>query len=544
VTERRKLPITVHTLEWNGANSAEMFHFCGDAFRTVYDHASLPVAAQVYDKLHDSWINVLPGQHIVRGIRGEFYPIDPDVLAETYASAPTSVYVIPPHSVAEECRRMRDRLFMIPPTENDAPAHHKVAVIAALDDLAERLDSAADGDAAPAPVPLLQQRTPANTCRYLAEALTTAKVSERTVTIAGVTVALGLLADRLDADAKAAAEAPEALRDANLAAVEARGETVRLAHVLREVITTFNPLSDHKGRVFGWQSRLALPDVFDRWDAVASTATGDVDEVAVTFEVPGGHLSLPAYLADIARTVEKTMNAKPVEPRSTVKVSDEEAATPAGEGAIADTSAHKSGPENTSPQATAAKPARAPVTSTFEADQLRAFIERGFDTHMQFGVLEADGTTTMLPCADWCYACKLEKAEAEVKRLRDGEEDGYGSTLDPTPGQWIWRWNQAGPGERLEVAEHIMREMSRADSCRDNGHTERLAELAHLQHVHRSMLTLADQLEGEHGRGADTADRIRTILYGTVDVSGTPAAEPVQPPAEPQASAVPGADDL
>jgi hypothetical protein len=270
VTERRKLPITVHTLEWDGTNSAEMFHFCGDAFRTVYDHASLPVAAQVYDKLHDSWINVLPGQHIVRGIRGEFYPIDPDVLAETYAPAPASVYVIPPHSVAEECRRMRDRLFMIPPTENDAPAHHKVAVIAALDDLAERLDSAADGDAAPAPA-VLRQRTPANTCRYLAETLTTAKVSERTVTIAGVTVALGLLADRLDADAKAAAEAPEALRDANLAAVEAHGETVRLAHVLRDVLATFNPLSDHNGRIFGWQSRLALPDDFDRWGAVADT---------------------------------------------------------------------------------------------------------------------------------------------------------------------------------------------------------------------------------------------------------------------------------
>lgn len=47
-----------------------------------------------------------------------------------------------------------------------------------------------------------------------------------------------------------------------------------------------------------------------------------------------------------------------------------------------------------------------------ESDNLRAFIERGFDTHMQFGLLNADGTTTMLPCADWCHACKVEKATA------------------------------------------------------------------------------------------------------------------------------------
>lgn len=53
-----------------------------------------------------------------------------------------------------------------------------------------------------------------------------------------------------------------------------------------------------------------------------------------------------------------------------------------------------------------------------EADRLRALIERGFDTHMQFGVTEPDGTTTMLPCADWCYACKLEKAEAERDSFR------------------------------------------------------------------------------------------------------------------------------
>lgn len=47
-----------------------------------------------------------------------------------------------------------------------------------------------------------------------------------------------------------------------------------------------------------------------------------------------------------------------------------------------------------------------------------AFIERGMDTHMKFSVVKPDGTTEELPCADWCYACRVEKAEAAVERAR------------------------------------------------------------------------------------------------------------------------------
>lgn len=58
-------------------------------------------------------------------------------------------------------------------------------------------------------------------------------------------------------------------------------------------------------------------------------------------------------------------------------------------------------------------------TEQAEADVKKwlAFIERGMDTHMSFGVINPDGTTEQLPCADWCYACRLEHAEAEAERL-------------------------------------------------------------------------------------------------------------------------------
>lgn len=53
-----------------------------------------------------------------------------------------------------------------------------------------------------------------------------------------------------------------------------------------------------------------------------------------------------------------------------------------------------------------------------EVTRWLAFIERGMTTHMQFSVLRDDGTTEQLPCADWCHACRVEKAEAAIARAR------------------------------------------------------------------------------------------------------------------------------
>lgn len=41
-------------------------------------------AGQVYDELHDTWINVKPGQWIVRGAKGEFYPCDDETFHWKY----------------------------------------------------------------------------------------------------------------------------------------------------------------------------------------------------------------------------------------------------------------------------------------------------------------------------------------------------------------------------------------------------------------------------------------------------------------------------
>lgn len=93
VTMRRKRPVTVRTLLWTGLNQEEMTEFCGGAFRVIA--ATGPggpgqdskITAEVFDELHSTWVGVYTGHHVVRGVRGEFYPIDEAVLNETYEPA-------------------------------------------------------------------------------------------------------------------------------------------------------------------------------------------------------------------------------------------------------------------------------------------------------------------------------------------------------------------------------------------------------------------------------------------------------------------------
>jgi len=90
VTRYRKNPVEVDTIQWTGSNEQELVKFTGHRFEAISaEHrAEKPdITAQVYDKLHDTWVGVKTGQHIVRGVQGEFYPIAEDVLAETYTPA-------------------------------------------------------------------------------------------------------------------------------------------------------------------------------------------------------------------------------------------------------------------------------------------------------------------------------------------------------------------------------------------------------------------------------------------------------------------------
>lgn len=82
----RKRPVVVEAIQWTGRNEQELRDWTGGKFETIpyTDRVDPEINAEVYDKLHSTWVGVKTGQSVLRGVRGEFYPIDESVLAETY----------------------------------------------------------------------------------------------------------------------------------------------------------------------------------------------------------------------------------------------------------------------------------------------------------------------------------------------------------------------------------------------------------------------------------------------------------------------------
>ena len=88
-----KKPVTVDARQWTGDNFDEIVVFTGrDLFIVLgeEDRANSDdpdCSASVFDKLHSTWVGVMDGQWIIRGVKGEFYPCDAEVFAETYEPA-------------------------------------------------------------------------------------------------------------------------------------------------------------------------------------------------------------------------------------------------------------------------------------------------------------------------------------------------------------------------------------------------------------------------------------------------------------------------
>lgn len=72
--------VEIEAVQFTGDNFAELISWMSIGyFRPVEEDDRIDdpeITAAVYDKLHSTWIGVLPGQWIVRGAKGEFYPCD------------------------------------------------------------------------------------------------------------------------------------------------------------------------------------------------------------------------------------------------------------------------------------------------------------------------------------------------------------------------------------------------------------------------------------------------------------------------------------
>jgi hypothetical protein len=92
IEEWRRRPAVVRMLRWDGSNEAQLDEFTVGGFRVIRpgDRDAAPgITAEVWDKLHSTWVGAKTGQFVVCGVLGEFYPLDETARAASYDPAET-----------------------------------------------------------------------------------------------------------------------------------------------------------------------------------------------------------------------------------------------------------------------------------------------------------------------------------------------------------------------------------------------------------------------------------------------------------------------
>ena len=105
VHQVRRLPLVFDAIQWNGSSEStfNVAYWVGKmpggmpGFRIkkpgilgrAWRYVLSPVVhaepeAEVYDRLHKTWVTVLKNQWVIKGAQGEFYPIAEEALYRSY----------------------------------------------------------------------------------------------------------------------------------------------------------------------------------------------------------------------------------------------------------------------------------------------------------------------------------------------------------------------------------------------------------------------------------------------------------------------------
>ena len=77
----RKIPIIVEAVEWEGSNIVEVCQFMGKLLDEI---AVPPYTESVIIKPLEGDMIAKKGDFIIKGIKGEFYPVKPDIFNASY----------------------------------------------------------------------------------------------------------------------------------------------------------------------------------------------------------------------------------------------------------------------------------------------------------------------------------------------------------------------------------------------------------------------------------------------------------------------------
>ena len=84
----RKKPVVIEAVQWTGDNLREIIDFTGlheSAKKWTWEEYEKVVALQGLKIFTlEGPLNASPGDYIIKGVQGEFYPCKPDIFEATY----------------------------------------------------------------------------------------------------------------------------------------------------------------------------------------------------------------------------------------------------------------------------------------------------------------------------------------------------------------------------------------------------------------------------------------------------------------------------
>ncbi|KAB7752779.1 hypothetical protein [Mycolicibacterium mucogenicum] len=92
VQKYRKKPVEIEAIQWDGSRASieqackwvNGFDHTGDPILTFEFYGHDDVSGQPLIETLEGDMAVSPGDWIIRGVKGEFYPCKPDIFAQTY----------------------------------------------------------------------------------------------------------------------------------------------------------------------------------------------------------------------------------------------------------------------------------------------------------------------------------------------------------------------------------------------------------------------------------------------------------------------------
>lgn len=82
MTQYRKKPVVIEAVQWDG-DSETANQFLGEDYGVDWEYAAQGDSALVIPTL-EGRMRANPGDWIIRGVKGEFYPCKPDIFEATY----------------------------------------------------------------------------------------------------------------------------------------------------------------------------------------------------------------------------------------------------------------------------------------------------------------------------------------------------------------------------------------------------------------------------------------------------------------------------